>query len=125
MRPGGDAARDRWLRETQGEAARASQAPSSGVSWQDEPAACCPNCTELSRPGTHRCRCGTVTTPAVLPLFVNAKFTLHRVLGTGGTGVVYFATDMSLGRKVAIKTLPPMRRKYAERLRREARAMAT
>jgi eukaryotic-like serine/threonine-protein kinase len=61
----------------------------------------------------------------VLPLFVNAKFRLQRVLGAGGTGVVYLATDMTLDRKVAIKTLPPMRREYAERLRREARAMAS
>lgn len=115
---------NRWLRETHA-AARGTQAPGpGGVAWQDEPAAWCPTCSETSSPDTRRCRCGAATRPAVLPLFVNGKFRLQRFLGSGGTGVVYLATDMALDRKVAIKTLPPMRREYAERLRREARAMA-
>ena len=116
---------NRWLRETRGAAAGAPAPRAGGVAWQDEPATWCPNCSETSSPDTRRCRCGTATRPAVLPLFVNAKFRLQRFLGAGGTGVVYLATDMALDRKVAIKTLPPMRREYAERLRREARAMAS
>ncbi len=117
---------NRWLRETRTAAAAGAPAPrAGGVAWQDEPATWCPNCSETSSPDTRRCRCGTATRPAVLPLFVNAKFRLQRFLGAGGTGVVYLATDMALDRKVAIKTLPPMRREYAERLRREARAMAS
>lgn len=112
---------NRWLREVQGSRERQ---PSAGVGWQDEPAAACPNCGETSSAETRRCRCGAATRPAVLPLFVNAKFRLQRVLGTGGTGVVYLATDLALERQVAIKTLPAMRREYAARLRREARAMA-
>lgn len=115
---------NRWLRETRAAAAGAPAAR-AGVAWQDEPAAWCPNCSETWNPDTRRCRCGTATRPAVLPLFVNAKFRLQRFLGAGGTGVVYLATDMALDRRVAIKTLPPMRREYAERLRREARAMAS
>lgn len=115
---------NRWLRETRA-AAAGTPAARAGVAWQDEPAAWCPNCSETWSPDTRRCRCGTATRPAVLPLFVNAKFRLQRFLGAGGTGVVYLATDMALDRKVAIKTLPPMRREYAERLRREARAMAS
>ena len=116
---------NRWLRETQAAAAGTPAPRAGGVAWQDEPAAWCPNCSETSSPDTRRCRCGAPTRPAVLPLFVNAKFRLQRFLGAGGTGVVYLATDMALDRKVAIKTLPPMRREYAERLRREARAMAS
>lgn len=116
---------NRWLRETRAAAVGPPAPPAGGVAWQDEPATWCPNCSETSSPDTRRCRCGTATRPAVLPLFVNAKFRLQRFLGAGGTGVVYLATDLALDRKVAIKTLPPMRREYAERLRREARAMAS
>jgi serine/threonine protein kinase len=39
-------------------------------------------------------------------------------------GVVYGATDLALGRRVALKTLPRTDPEDAERLRREARAMA-
>lgn len=116
---------NRWLRQTREHAAGRPASLAGGVAWQDEPATWCPNCSETSSSDTRRCRCGTLTKAAVLPLFVNAKFRLQRVLGAGGTGVVYLATDMTLDRKVAIKTLPPMRREYAERLRREARAMAS
>lgn len=114
---------NRWLWQTRLEA----QTPTAGapaVEWRDEPAAWCPTCGDVAPPDTRRCRCGTVTRPAVLPLFVNAKFRLQRLLGAGGAGVVYLATDLGLDRKVAVKTLPPMRREYAARLRREARAMA-
>ncbi len=114
---------NRWLWQTRLEA----QAPAprtASVEWRDEPAAWCPTCGDVSTPDTRRCRCGTVTRPADLPLFVNAKFRLQRLLGAGGAGVVYLATDLGLDRKVAVKTLPPMRREYAARLRREARAMA-
>jgi len=115
---------NRWLRMRRDVEAGRPAPRAGGVAWQDEPAVWCPSCSETSSPDTRRCRCGTATRPAVLPIFVNAKFRLHRVLGAGGTGVVYLATDMALDRKVALKTLPPMKREYAERLRREARAMA-
>jgi Protein kinase domain/GAF domain len=115
---------NRWLRQTQADPARGPATVGSGVAWQDEPAVWCPNCTQTWSPDTRRCRCGTATRPAALPLFVNAKFRLQRVLGAGGTGVVYLATDLTLDRKVALKTLPPVRREFAARLRREARAMA-
>ncbi|MEZ5291169.1 MAG: protein kinase [Vicinamibacterales bacterium] len=115
---------NRWLRQAQTDAGPAPAARPTGVGWQDEPAAWCPTCSETWSPHRRRCRCGAATRPAVLPLFVNAKFRLERLLGTGGTGVVYLATDLALARRVAIKTLPPMRREYAARLRREARAMA-
>lgn len=95
-----------------------------GIDWHDEPAAWCPTCSALSAPETRRCRCGGQTRPSALPLFVRAKFRLQRQLGAGGAGVVYLATDMALDRQVALKTLPPVRREFAARLRLEARAMA-
>ncbi len=116
---------NRWLRASHADPARRHAPRTGGVGWQDEPAAWCPSCSETWSSDTQRCRCGGATKPAVLPLFVNAKFRLQRFLGAGGTGVVYLATDLALDRKVAIKTLPAMRREYAERLRREARAMAS
>ena len=58
------------------------------------------------------------------------RFTLLRQLGAGGMGVVYLAHDPELDRQVAIKHLHPRwlsgdeLDSAAERMRREARAMA-
>ena len=111
---------NRWLRRV----GAPPRGAAPGVSWQDEPAAWCPRCGDVHGPEVRRCACGGATNTADLPLFVNGKFRLHRRLGTGSTGVVYLATDLALGRRVALKTQQPLRRDLAERLRREARAMA-
>ncbi len=87
-------------------------------------ASCCVACGEVHEPDVRRCACGADTRPADLPLLVHGKFRLHRRLGAGSTGVVYLATDLALRRPVALKTLQPLRRGFADRLRREARAMA-
>jgi predicted Ser/Thr protein kinase/tetratricopeptide (TPR) repeat protein len=50
------------------------------------------------------------------------RYELGRVLGRGATGVVYAARDPELDRPIAIKVLRPQM--PAERLRREARALA-
>lgn len=89
-----------------------------------EPAAWCPDCHAVHDAGVRRCACGADTQPADLPLVVNGRFRIHRRLGAGSAGVVYLATDLTLQRSVALKTLQPIRRGLAERLRREARAMA-
>ena len=99
-------------------------AGSLGLDWRHEPAVYCPACSLIWSPETRHCSCGTATAVAALPLFVQGKFRLERLVGTGGMGVVYLAVDMVLERHVAIKTLPSLRSESAERLCREARAMA-
>ena len=59
---------------------------------------------------------------------LDQKFRLNKEIGRGGMGFVYYATDLSLNRSVAVKILPPH---YNEdesivgRFQREARAMAS
>ena len=125
---GGQAALQIENRGLRGRAADESLTPSysiaQGLVWQDEPAVYCPACSLVWSPETRRCSCGTATSAAALPLFVQGKFRLERLVGTGGMGVVYLAVDMVLDRQVAIKTLPSLRSESADRLHREARTMA-
>jgi hypothetical protein len=97
-----------------------------GIDWSQEPAALCPRC-QLVRPShTATCDCGAAMTSAALPLLINGKFRLERLIGWGGMSVVYIATDTALNRKVALKTMPQMQQpERAARLYREARAMAS
>jgi serine/threonine-protein kinase len=68
--------------------------------------------------------CGGALRGAALPEQLFGKFRLERRIGEGGMGIVYGATDVTLGRRVALKTLPRTSPEDADRLRREARAMA-
>lgn len=84
----------------------------------------CSRCGVIQRAGGSRCDCGAATTEAMLPAAILGKFELERRLGAGAMGVVYLATDVALGRRVALKTLPRVAPEFTLRLRREARAMA-
>src|SRR5574338_190809 len=85
----------------------------------------CVACGCIAGSGASRCPdCGEAVREAALPAELFGKFRLERRIGEGGMGVVYGATDLALGRRVALKTLPRTSPEEAERLRRESRAMA-
>ena len=85
----------------------------------------CLECSRLNPPDATQCTCGGTVTTAAAPHVLRGVFRLEQRIGAGGMGVVYRAVDLALGRTVAIKTLPRVNPEGAERLRREARAMAT
>jgi serine/threonine-protein kinase len=55
------------------------------------------------------------------------RYAVHELIGRGGMGAVYRATDRTLQRDVAIKVLPAEvdQREVVRRLEREARVLAT
>jgi serine/threonine protein kinase len=74
----------------------------------------------------HYCsRCGAGLTPSIVPKAIPGRLQFDRRIGKGGAGVVYEAVDLSLGRRIAVKTLPTVcSPNDVARLRREAQALA-
>jgi serine/threonine protein kinase len=74
----------------------------------------------------HFCsRCGAALTPSLVPKAIPGRLQFERRIGKGGSGVVYEALDLSLGRRVAVKTLPTIcSPNDIARLRREAQTLA-
>jgi hypothetical protein len=98
-------------------------APASGRAA--EPAGECPRCGKLSLLRDGPCpACGGELAAAAVPFVLPGRFRFEQRIGSGGMGVVYRATDLALGRHVAIKTLRRLAPKDAARLRREARTAA-
>lgn len=86
----------------------------------------CPACGRVFLPHTVFCsqdsrRLEPAHVPFVLP---PNRFRFERRIGVGGMGVVYRASDLSLGRAVAIKTVRRVSPDHARRLRAEAHAAA-
>ncbi|MEM7404686.1 MAG: protein kinase [Pseudomonadota bacterium] len=104
---------------------RESSGFSDMTASDDAPALECTQCGRIQSEGADSCpSCGGALRPAVLPEKLLNKFVVRRRLGAGAMGVVYLADDVSLDRKVALKTLPRTTPEDTQRLRREARAMA-
>ena len=78
--------------------------------------------TESTSPGT----AWTPPTPEELSALL-ANFDVHEIIGRGGMGAVYRATQTKLGRTVALKVIPPASQvdaEFASRFKKEGRAMA-
>jgi hypothetical protein len=106
------------------EGTRGGAAPAEGL---DEVALQCLRCglvADWTAAGS-QCPCGGLWEPAALPKRVLGRFDLVEWLGAGGMGVVYRATDLTLVRDVAVKTLPALSEESARRLLAEAQTMAS
>jgi len=74
--------------------------------------------------GATTCPCGGPLKSAAVPRRISGKFLVEALLGVGGMGVAYLASDTGLNRRVALKTLPSLSFEAMTRLKREAQTMA-
>lgn len=89
------------------------------------PAGECQSCSRVQEGGIDSCACGGRVAEAAVPYLLRGVYRFERRLGAGGMGVVYLARDLTLGRQVAIKTLPQLASRHRGRLQTEAQAMAS
>lgn len=85
----------------------------------------CLGCGRVFAPARHRCpTCSQLLQRAPIPYAIPGRLRFDERIGIGGMAVVYRATDLGLGRAVAVKTLPRMSPAAGKRLHQEARAAA-
>lgn len=86
----------------------------------------CASCSRVYPGDVEKCpRCGLILDATLVPYVLRGQLRFEERIGSGGMAVVYRATDLKLGRTVAIKTLPRVSPEAAIRLHREARAAAS
>lgn len=108
------------------EAGGAPSMASDEILSSSRKAAECLSCGRVYPAGTPRCgKCDLELAEASVPYALRRMFRFEERIGTGGMAVVYRATDLKLGRPVAIKTLPRVSPEAAARLQQEARTAAT
>lgn len=91
----------------------------------EAPARECQSCSRLYDAAAPQCSCGGTLAEAQAPHVLRGMFRFEQRIGVGGMGIVYRATDLTLARPVAIKTLPRVTPEHVARLRHEAQAMAS
>ena len=91
----------------------------------EAPARECQTCARLHGASVAHCTCGGALSEARAPHVLRGMFRFEQRIGAGGMGIVYRATDLTLSRLVAIKTLPRVTPEHVTRLKREAQAMAS
>ena len=97
-----------------------------GILSSSQKAAECYSCGRVYPAETPRCgKCGLELGESMVPYALRRMFRFEERIGIGGMAVVYRATDLKLGRSVAIKTLPRVSPEAAVRLQQEARTAAT
>ena len=86
----------------------------------------CLACSQVYTRQEERCpKCKVKLDSTLVPYVLHGQYRFESRLGQGGMAVVYRATDLHLGREVAIKTLPRVSPEASMRLHREARTAAT
>lgn len=85
----------------------------------------CPECGLVSDSSRLTCACGVSPVIARVPRRIAEKFEILRRAGAGGMGVVYAATDLLIGRPVALKAIHVTGPDLVGRVLREAQAMGT
>jgi serine/threonine protein kinase len=104
---------------------RVARVPVSGDS-DAEMAFECVDCGQLGPSDLAECPvCGGGVAEALVPRTLRGAYRMESLIGQGGMGLVYRATDLALERAVAVKTLISADSRLAARLRHEARAMAS